>query len=237
MGTFYVGDLHLGHRLVAATRGFFAEDGTPDTEAHDEAVVNSILETVPKGSVLRLLGDNSANNGYIHALSILSSLKYYEIILELIYGNHDKIHAAQKGIDYKVFADHVKVFSWMGERLREKKWGRSLYFSHYPSLMGNDSRHKEAKDALWRWPIEQVNGPNDWIIHAHTHQSTLIVPERPNHVCVSWDVLRRPVSESELKRVVLQQERVSRLTKPAHWGDLEVNRARANAIANHEVRI
>ena len=234
---YYVGDLHLGHRLVAATRGFIKKDGTADVDAHDRAVIHSILSNVPQGGTLRVLGDNSANNGWEHALSTMKELTYYGMILELIYGNRDKIHAAQRGIDYTVFKKHVEVFSWMGERLLEKKWGRKLFFSHYPNLRGDDTRHREEKDELWRWPKEILKDPLAWVIHAHTHQDTLVSDLRPNHVCVSWDVNRGPVSETTLKRVVMQKERKSVMYGKANWGSLEGNRELAGQIARHEIRL
>lgn len=237
--TWYLGDIHLGHKLVAATRGFFNADGTVDVEGHDRAVLQSILDNVNPGDTLRLLGDNSANNTWEYALDAVAGLRTHipGLKIELIYGNHDATHMQRKGIDHDVFRSFADVYDWMGERAVVKLWGRTLYMSHYPTFHGDDPRHTPSKDDKWRWNPSLMEHPNAWTVHAHTHQHTLTTPDRERHVCVSWDVLRKPLSENALKRIVLNQERQHVLTRAVGWGSLEENRELALRVSRREVRV
>lgn len=231
-----VGDLHLGHKLVAATRGFFKDDGQPDIPAHDNAVIQSIVDTVPHNSTLVLYGDNSNNRDWAHALNMLEGVKdQLDLNLELIIGNHDLIHPMHR-FDPLVRSEFHQVFDRIDERRIEKRWERTILSSHFPTHPGDDDRHSRKKDDPWRWPHHTLESERNWFIHAHTHQATLVTPERPNHICVSWDVQRKPISDVTIRQTVLMQIGKRRLHTPAHWGELEAYRQLADGWAKGNLR-
>lgn len=53
---------------------------------------------------------------------------------------------------------------------------------------------------------------------------------RPNHLCVSWDVFRAPVSDNFLKRGILRQLGKKSLSTPVHWGFQEAFREHAEML-------
>lgn len=234
---FYVGDMHLGHRHVAGTRGFFTKksDGTSfevDVDRHDSVVINSIIDTVPRGSTLILMGDNSIDANYNHALSILSTLKeHMGYRLELIPGNHDRVHPLHGNKVDQVWDSFANVFDRIQERVMLMEYSRRLYFSHFPVVGDRGS----VRYAEWRWPKSVIDGNiNAWSIHAHTHQETLIDSTRERHICVSWDVKRRPLSETEIRKTVLQQVGKKFTQVPVHWGEQEKYRVLSEKLKRRE---
>lgn len=227
MSIWHVGDTHFGHNKVARYRGFFHEDGTANTAAHDAAVYRSIADRLQPGDTIRLYGDVTFDADWRQGLDIMQQLKaeHPAIRLELLYGNHDPIHPMHRHHTLEVYQEYAAVYDWMGERLHNKAdYGRSVHFSHFPAVNGDD-RHSD-RYLLWQIPAEQLqfegkDNATDWVVHGHTHQWTMINESRPNHICVSWDVLRGPVSDGTLKRAILRQLGKKRLSQPAHWGTWE----------------
>lgn len=227
MTIWHVGDTHFGHRTVAKFRGFFTPNGETDVTAHDDAVYASIADVLEPGDTLRLYGDLSMDGDWRYALRLLLQLKSERprTRFELLYGNHDVIHPLQKKKPLEVYEEYATVFDWMGERLyNTSDYGRRVHFSHFPAVNGDD-RHSD-KFRVWQIPETVLNLTNDpahedWVVHGHTHQTTFYNETRPNHLCVSWDVFRGPVSDDVLKRGILRQLGKRQLLTPAHWGEWE----------------
>lgn len=232
----HVGDPHFGHMKVAKYRGFFTADGEVDVEAHDEEVYRSIASKLSASDTVRFYGDLAIDNDWRGALDILKELKTVrpELRFELLYGNHDVIHPLHKRKVLAMFQAYAEVFDWMGERMHNKSdYGRSVHFSHFPAVNGDD-RHSD-KYKLWQIPAAALNltadpRHEDWVIHGHTHQKTMLNETRPNHLCVSWDVFRAPVSDNFLKRGILRQLGKKSLSTPVHWGFQEEFREHAEML-------
>lgn len=234
---YFIGDAHLGHKLVAATRGFFKEedgDLVVDVAGHDAAVISSIKNTAPMGSELVFMGDLSVDSGWEHALELLEPFKFSGYRMILRPGNHDYVHPLHHNKVSKVLPKFYEVFDEIMERSIEKQWSRTLYLSHFPIIgdRGERERYKE-----WRFPVEVLDKEQSWSIHAHTHQELITDPTRPKHVCTSWDVKRRPISEDEIKRVVLGQAGRRFLEVPTSWGSLEGYRELAEKAKRRELNI
>lgn len=76
---FIISDLHLGHRNMAAKRGF-------DTvEEHDNHIIDTWNKTVTKGDTVWILGDITMEKSTPYPL--LSKLKGYK---KVVLGNHDQ---------------------------------------------------------------------------------------------------------------------------------------------------
>jgi len=234
---YFIGDPHFGHKLVAATRGFFKEDVNGkvevDIEAHDMAVMQSIFDTVPQGSEIVFMGDLSIDKDSEKALFLMKVLTLRGYLLKLRPGNHDRVHPLHGNKVEHYMPAFKAVFSEILERSMEKIWDRTVYFSHFP-VIGDRG---ETRYAEWRFPLSVLDKENAWSVHAHTHQETIVDKSRPKHVCVSWDVMRRPISEDEIKRVVLGQAGKRSIEKRASWGAQEGYRALAEQVKNREVRI
>lgn len=84
---FWVGDLHLGHRLVADTRGLSVTE-------HDDLIMSQLMALGPTDQVW-LLGDLSSSKPgeQRRALSMLAEVPAQ---LDLIAGNHDAVSSIHR---------------------------------------------------------------------------------------------------------------------------------------------
>lgn len=234
---YFIGDAHFGHKLVTATRGFFKEENGEtvlDVAGHDAAIIKSITDYVPAGSELVFMGDQSIDKDWEHGLEMLEPLKLLGYRLVLRPGNHDWAHPMHYTKVSRVLPKFYEVYDEIMERSVEKQWSRTLYLNHFPIIgdRGSRERHK-----TWRFPVEVLDQENAWSIHAHTHQDLITDPSRPKHICTSWDVKRRPISEDEIKRVVLGQAGKRELSVKASWGSLEVYRELAEKAKRNELKL
>lgn len=192
-----VSDLHLGHRLVAETRGF------SDTDTHDRTVLDG-LRTVPNASVLLCLGDISVRRD-AYALDCLAELKAEkDLTLWLVPGNHDRIHpmfglesVAEWTPAYREVFDVIAL----DLQVRIGRW--QVLMTHIPRATGKDAvpaPHQTPQ--LARWAGREGF---DRTVHGHTHSS---VPVRRKHVNLSLEATGlAPVSPERLEELVTQAVR------------------------------
>ena len=83
--TWYVADLHIGHRLIAEQRGFASPD------EHDPELARRWDAVVGENDTVWVLGDISAGGrrGQVNALQWLASRRGTK---HLVAGNHDGVH-------------------------------------------------------------------------------------------------------------------------------------------------
>lgn len=198
----HIGDTHLFHDLVTIERGYTLPDGSPDHARHVADVIDSIRATVPKRAILHLYGDLSVASGAEKMLFTFHRLieeRRYRTRLWL--GNHDKPHPLNGNVRPHLLA-YLGVFdevSTLGQRSVD---GTTTYQSHFPAAGAGDHHGHPERHTAYRVPSEAI-GPDAWLVHAHTHQEgTPTVPERPHHICVSWDVAHRPLLDGDLARII-----------------------------------
>ncbi len=169
---FYTSDLHVGHKLVAAIRGYH-EGGTPGVEppdpravvadpvAHDRALAAMWDRTVGANDVVYVLGDISIS-GSSYALDWFAARPGRK---HLISGNHDKVHPMHSQC-LKVLPEWLMVFDSIQPFLRRKLLGKTVLLSHFPYLDWGDGpdRSQEARYPEYRLP--DVGYP---LLHGHTH--------------------------------------------------------------------
>ena len=95
-------DLHLGHELVAQTRGFAS------TEEHDAAVVDGWESTVKENDAIYVLGDLVGNTKHTtYALDVIARLSGTK---HLISGNHDMVSSIHRR-GWKYLPAYLEVFA------------------------------------------------------------------------------------------------------------------------------
>lgn len=191
--TWYTSDPHFGHRLVAGHRGFFNVE-EPDTEAHDEALVETWNSHVKPEDPVWILGDMSmrgpkAFGPYVERLNGT---------LHLIAGNHDEVHPMHR-TSAKVQPEWLRFFASVQASARRKFNGHEVLLSHFP-YNGEGARPGPDRHVQWRLPDLSVP-----LIHGHTHdaaQRLSFSQQGTPMVHVGWDAWGRPVSQEEIAAVL-----------------------------------
>ncbi len=182
---FYTSDTHVGHRLVARTRGFM--DVTQyeehrgemvykaDTDAHDNYLADYWDNTVRKDDIIVVAGDISIN-GSEYALDWHADRPGHKI---LVFGNHDKPHPHNRDA-HKHFERWGQVFDLgMFSFIRRKLEGKYLLVSHYPYLgTGEEGRRGlEARDPQYRLPdMERRSCMDTRTVQSATTCPTTVLP-------------------------------------------------------------
>lgn len=173
--TWFVGDLHFGHKKVSGLRGF------GNTDAHDDSITRQWHKQVKPDDIVYVLGDISGGSrtGEAYALTVIDNLPGRK---RLIAGNHDSVASIHRAV-----SPHIDWYNSVFERVsdygRVKLNRQDVLLSHYP-YRGDHT--DEPRYAQYRLP--DLGAP---LIHAHTHSS-----ERENgrELCVSWEAWKRLVN-------------------------------------------
>lgn len=156
---YYTSDLHLGHALVAETRGYFG-----DVSEHDTAVLDSLRDELnPKGDQLWILGDLSGGSKRMteRALDLLAALPFPK---HLILGNHDPGHPMHRDA-WKWQRRYLDVFEsiqpFARQRFTVDDFRHEVMLSHFPY----DGDHTEEA----RYSQYRLRDCGRWLLHGHTH--------------------------------------------------------------------
>ena len=149
--TFFTSDLHLGHRLVAAHRGF-----GEDVDAHDIAIMDNWRAVVHPEDTVWVLGDLAVSSPW-RALFLLSTLPGHK---RLVAGNHDKVHPLNRNA-HKHQRRYMEVFDSICTAARMKINDHEVRLSHFPyrADRGDEPRYME-----WRLPNYGIP-----LLHGHLH--------------------------------------------------------------------
>ena len=200
--TFFTADTHFGHRLMALHRGQAPGADSRDdvtleqVHAHDEDIVASWNSVVSPEDVVWHLGDLTLK----HTTEIADTLRRLNGRIRLVLGNHDRAHplfreraiAAQQellrsGVEYVCTAARVTIPGGNSGRL-------PAMLSHFPYRC---DRSEDRRFSAW-----QLEASGDWLLHGHTHSQAAMRAELRRQIHVGWDAWRRPVSESEIFRLI-----------------------------------
>lgn len=195
----YVGDLHLGHQLVADQRGFGS------TDEHDEFILDQ-LSKIPSTDDVAFLGDSSSGREAAEerALELISGFSFGK---HLFAGNHDSVSSIHRN-GFKRQKRWMEVFDSIRDFGAINMNREKVLLSHFPyhAIGDGDGRGPRVRYSEFRLPDTGLA-----LIHAHTHQSFALSTAREstitkifhrgydfNSLCVSWDAFRRPISESDI---------------------------------------
>lgn len=210
MSVWFTSDLHIGHKLVAAERGF---NSVTD---HDEAIMQT-LSAVPRGDQLWILGDISVGNrgAEKRALDLLLKLKNRDRELHLIPGNHDSCHPAMNRDSHRNTRQYLEVFESVQLFARRRIHGRTVLLSHFP-YKGDHTDYDRDREF-------RLQDEGAFLLHGHTHSSDVFsgegfqtdivvksetaVSRRPTHlpgrqIHVGWDAHRSVVPIDEISRYI-----------------------------------
>lgn len=168
---YYTSDLHIGHKFVSETRGFFhdhpqsgefgIEVTVPDTEAHDAWLADLWDSTVKPVDIVYVLGDISINGGQ-HALDWFNARPGSKI---LISGNHDPVNPLHYREFKKKFRRWLETFEIITPFMVQKLLGVRFALSHFPySGTGSEGHGEEERFTQFRLP--DMGMP---LLHGHTH--------------------------------------------------------------------
>jgi calcineurin-like phosphoesterase family protein len=187
MTTWFISDLHLGHKFVAGLRGF---DEVGD---HDAAVMTS-LDCVTAEDVLWVLGDVTCTHDRALMSQMLTLLMTHPARKHLVAGNHDPVHPMHREA-YKWIPFYHPAFQSIQPFARVRIAGtdlgvprKSLLLSHFP--YSGDS-HDEDRYAQYRLP--DLGLP---LVHGHTHSSEILSRSREDgglQINVCWEAWHGPV--------------------------------------------
>lgn len=121
MKVYVTSDLHLGHEGTLA----YAQRPWYDIEAHDDALIENINETVREDDKLYILGDFTLLYGRETVKDYLNRIACWNRYL--VIGNHDQSRA--------LFEDDA--FMGIDNYMELKHRGRLVCMSHYPFLDWN----------------------------------------------------------------------------------------------------
>jgi len=173
----FTADLHLGHRMVAESRGY-----TTTTE-HDDAIAAEWDKTVHEGDHVWLLGDLTLG-GQQKVHDALYWVSERPGVKHLISGNHDQTHPMHRTAYRHMDEWRDTAFESVQERQYRKLHGHRVLLSHFPYLGDPNGDHTTIERfGQWRFP---PNDPGKWIVHGHTHSKLRCAPQWRS-VHVGWD--------------------------------------------------
>ncbi len=196
MTIFYTSDIHIGHRLVAGTRGYWDEDNVvevfgddrllgqfacePDTDAHDEDLARVWDEQVGPKDTVFLLGDTGLGK---FETVVLPWLDARPGIKHLIAGNHDPVHPARSDA-IRLSARWLQTFATIQPYATRKLLGQKVLLQHFPyASWGDGDTHGEPGEGRWsEWRLPDTG---KLLIHGHTHGKEQA--HHGNMFHVGWD--------------------------------------------------
>lgn len=191
--TWITADLHIGHRKVL---DFCPNRGFDSIEAHDEAVLASINAVAGPSDRLIILGDLSLC-GAEYTRRWVSRIICPNRVL--ILGNHDRRKQGwymRAGFNLvRKSTDAQEYNEWWQEI------GELVTMSHYPFRPGI---LEIVKYAFTDWKSlrylgRQIRPYGQVLLHGHVHNRW---SQRGRAINVGWDIHRRPISQSEICRML-----------------------------------
>ncbi len=194
MTDYITSDPHLGHSLVARSRGF------KTVEAHDDWVIGGIRSLLRDGDRLFIAGDLTPGGSIVteRALELIASLPAEK---HFISGNHDEVHPANRKA-LRRQRRWLEVFETVNPFLQVviEVAGTKRYvsISHFP-YEGDAAHSSEDRYSRWRLPKS-----NDWLLHGHLHDPLLKLHGRSIHIgldawrgLVSFDTIALLIEDAE----------------------------------------
>lgn len=150
----FVGDAHLGHRLVAGLRGFDA------VEDHDRQILSNLARVARPDTIWWHTGDE-AFDGWQERIKAFADIPGTH---HLVLGNHDRAFPANSNA-HKYLAAYQEVFASVQLAARISHEGVGLLISHFPYDGDTEGR---GGDRYEQWRLRDLGKT---LIHGHTHSS------------------------------------------------------------------
>lgn len=152
INVWFTSDLHLGHRKVAALRGF-----GEDTNAHDTEIVDRWNSVVDKKDIVWVLGDVAISQ----IPKALTMVKNMNGTKHLIAGNHDMCHSMHRD-SHKNIPRYMESFETV-QAFAKRRWDTIEYLlSHFPY-------HGDHEGSEPRFTQYRLRDEGMWLLHGHTH--------------------------------------------------------------------
>lgn len=173
------------------------------------------LERLYRGDQLWILGDLTMGTN-LHetlALDLIRNFKEsrgkHAPQIHLIWGNHDSGSPTQRD-GWKRHRKFLEVFDSVQSTARLRINGTNVLLNHFPYTNLGDGPNREGS----RYPEYRIPNHGTPLVHGHTHQTTphavprdisgspqylrVAVGQDTSQYCVSWDVARKFVPETDL---------------------------------------
>lgn len=191
--TFFIGDPHFGHKLVAGIRGF------SNTDDHDNTIIRKWRKQVKPDDTVHVMGDISGGGreAEIRALRIIYDLpgrKQWKL------GNHDGasgIHKQVLSVEHRMLI--AETFEKVNDFGHFSFEGRQVLLSHFPYAESEDGPGRgHGRYRQWRLP-----DLGNVLVHAHTHHNHPTNGSATGReICVSWDAWNRMVDMGDIHRLI-----------------------------------
>lgn len=192
----FTSDPHIGHRLVAAHRGF--GDGPTqvlpeDADEHDAYLAKEWDKRVKPDDHVWVLGDMSAGGTAAQGYA-LSWLVNRPGTKHLIAGNHDGCHPMHRNA-HKWLPVYLTAFETVQVYARRKINGHNVMLSHMPY----DGDHYDA-DRFTQYRLPDEGLP---LLHGHTHSTGVVTRSAAGSLQISvgldaWAWNLGPVNLSDI---------------------------------------
>lgn len=178
MKVWFTADLHIGHRLVAETRGFTDTDDAVASYYHDRLLADRWDDVVGFDDQVWVLGDISSGTKASHRKA-LAWVDARNGIKHLISGNHDAVFPQHRDA-HKRFPDFLDVFASVTHVARRRFTGTEVLLNHFP-YQGD-----RGVDRYPQWRLKDLGIP---LLHGHTHSTEKISRSDAStlQICVSLD--------------------------------------------------
>ncbi|WJY92865.1 Calcineurin-like phosphoesterase [Corynebacterium faecale] len=178
--TWFISDLHLGHKFLSDLRGFST------TGEHDETILANLAEAVRPGDVLWVLGDLSSGRSEAEerALTLIDD-RLPGVEKHLVPGNHDSCHPLFKSA-FRRQRRFLEVFDSV-QAYQKMRWdGEDVYLCHFPrpgqDHVGMPSRYDDLRLTV------------PYLIHGHLHSTFPVTGRGQVDVGVeAWDLKPVPL--------------------------------------------
>lgn len=206
MTVWFTSDLHIGHRVVAAHRGYgyLNSDSPVGISAHDAHLAMNWDAVVRPDDTVWILGDLSAggSNAQRNALKWISERPG---VKHLIAGNHDGPSPRHRD-SHKWIREYMTVFESVQQSARRRLLpieqgvrGVEVVMSHYPYT--EVTPHAEP-DRFTQWWLRDEGVP---ILHGHVHSHEVVTYSAAGtpQIHVGLDAWRlSPVSLERLSELI-----------------------------------
>ena len=198
MAFFYTSDLHFMHRMVAGTRGFWADPGVvPDFPAHDAVIIRNWNRVVTRYDITFVLGDLTIQNPRV-VWPLLDQLNGRKV---LITGNHDAPFPKHRDA-WKHQAEWMQHFDAVVPHARRLLEGEEVLLSHFPY---EGDHTPEDRYTQYRLRDEGLT-----IVHGHVHAQEQVTRTTRGTLQIhagvdAWDMT--PVAEAQIMRIIRDERK------------------------------
>jgi len=187
----FTSDLHIGHGLVAESRGY------DDITEHDDRLAAEWDSAVGPRDQVWVLGDISAggSGAQRQALAWIAQRRGRK---HLVPGNHDGCHPMYRDA-HRWQPEYLEVFGSVQAYARRRIAGQTVLLSHFPYIGDHTT-----EDRFTRYRLLDDGA---WLLHGHTHSVLFSDGDHPRQIHIGVDAWRqmRPMHLDDVAQLITEE--------------------------------